>query len=253
MATFTTTAKYALRWLTGANLISDIDAGFQALAEDVDANVAGYSSGTLAALPAAGKAGRLYRTTDTGQWFADTGSAWVEVDLVGSRGKSIIATSESRTNTAYGMLTTPDRVQNVVLPTDGLILVAFQALWQQSIGGTAKAAIFLGANQLRFASTVSGTNQLAEAQMGSGSATDVPLFSYAGGLFGSAQSANAATDVTTGQIVGGEISSTAGVLGGGFCAIFAAAGTYDVSVQFKASSGSVTARNRKLWVRALTF
>src|SRR3954452_24168522 len=43
------------------------------------------------------------------------------------RGKSIIATTESRTNTAYGTLTTPDRVSSIVLPTDGLITIAYQA------------------------------------------------------------------------------------------------------------------------------
>jgi hypothetical protein len=43
--TFTTTALNALRWLPGGNLISDVDAGFQALAEDVDARLGahGYS------------------------------------------------------------------------------------------------------------------------------------------------------------------------------------------------------------------
>jgi hypothetical protein len=77
MATFTTTAKYALRWLTGGNLISDVDAGFQALAEDIDASMAGQASGTVGAMPAAGKAGRIYRATDTGEVFLDTGSAWI--------------------------------------------------------------------------------------------------------------------------------------------------------------------------------
>jgi hypothetical protein len=80
MATFTTTTKYALRWLTGTNLISDIDAGFQALAEDIDANMAGYTSGTQAARPAAGVAGRIYRATDLAGGVAlDTGTAWVSI------------------------------------------------------------------------------------------------------------------------------------------------------------------------------
>lgn len=80
MATFTDTAKYALSWLTGSNLISDIDLGFQTLAEDVDANMAGYAEGTFAGKPAAGKTGRIYRCTDTGQWLADTGAAWVDLN-----------------------------------------------------------------------------------------------------------------------------------------------------------------------------
>lgn len=39
---YNTTALNALRWLPGGNLISDIDAGFQALAEDVDARLGGH-------------------------------------------------------------------------------------------------------------------------------------------------------------------------------------------------------------------
>jgi hypothetical protein len=31
------------------------------------------------------------------------------------------------------------------------------------------------------------------------------------------------------------------------------AGTYDFSVRFKSSSGSVTAKNRKLWVASIGF
>jgi hypothetical protein len=78
MPTYSTSTKYALRRLLGSNIINDIDAGIAALADDVDSNMAGYAEGTLAGRPAAGKAGRNYRCTDTGQWFADTGTVWVE-------------------------------------------------------------------------------------------------------------------------------------------------------------------------------
>src|SRR5687768_6755972 len=43
------------------------------------------------------------------------------------RGKSIIAAEESTSSTSYTTLTQPDRVQNVELPTDGLIAVAYNA------------------------------------------------------------------------------------------------------------------------------
>lgn len=65
------------------------------------------------------------------------------------RGKSIIATEESRTNTSYGLLATPDRVQSVVLPTDGLLRVTFSALWKEASLGAARAAIFVGGSQLK--------------------------------------------------------------------------------------------------------
>jgi len=84
MATFTTTAKHALRWLTGANLVSDIDLGFQALAEDVDGKMAIVDSGSVGSLPTSspgtpGKLGRLYRATDTGQLFFDYGTGWIDI------------------------------------------------------------------------------------------------------------------------------------------------------------------------------
>jgi hypothetical protein len=42
----------------------------------------------------------------------------------------------------------PDQVTGVVLPTDGLIAVWFQAKWQTSVTIASSAAVFIGANQL---------------------------------------------------------------------------------------------------------
>ncbi len=83
MATFTTTTKWALRWLTGSNAVSDIDAGFQALAEDIDPKLTPFDQGALASRPdstpgSPGVAGRFYRATDTNQVFQDTGTDWNE-------------------------------------------------------------------------------------------------------------------------------------------------------------------------------
>lgn len=184
------------------------------------------------------------------------------------RGKSIIATSESRTNVAFGTLTTPDQVANLVLPTDGLIAVVYQATWQESVAQAARAAIFIGSNQLVAArdAVVAGPVTQA-AQTGSGTtAIDRPLFSGGGGLFGAnGGNTSIGADATTGQLVGA-VGGNAAVafqeIGGGLaatylapgaCYIFAAAGTYTVSVRFNASSGSVTVKNRKLWAWTLGF
>jgi microcystin-dependent protein len=81
MPTYVTTVKYALRCLTGANVISDVDAGIQALADDVDGKMATYSQGLLSARPPStagtpGIVGRMYGTTDIGLRFTDTGTGW---------------------------------------------------------------------------------------------------------------------------------------------------------------------------------
>jgi hypothetical protein len=172
-----------------------------------------------------------------------------------SSGKSIIAAEQSRTNAAYDYLGTPDKVTGIVMPTDGLLFVAFQALWKESVANAARAAIFLGANQLKarwesLGSAPPGGTQPevtpAEALIND-AGVDHPLATWSRGLTGGTSAGREQhSDVTTGQVVGNLDKE-------GVCAIFAAAGTYDVGVKFKASSGSVTAKERKLWVWSMDF
>lgn len=159
------------------------------------------------------------------------------------RGKSIIATEEARTNVAFGLLTTPDRVQNIVLPTDGLIVILYDAMIKSSGAATGSAAIFIGANQLK--TDQGGTTSAVQAVNTAGTDSYRHISTFSGGL---AASGGVWTgSVTTGQTVNNNTSASFG------CAVFAAAGTYDVSVQFKATSGSVTAKERKLWVWTVGF
>jgi hypothetical protein len=57
--------------------------------------------------------------------------------------------------------------------------------------------------------------------------------------------------VATGQALGGGGAANTGV--GGVCHVFAAAGTYSVNVQFRSTSGTITAKERKLWVYTLGY
>lgn len=175
---------------------------------------------------------------------------------LGFVGKSVIATSESRSNSSYGLLSTPDRVQNVVLPTDGWLQIGYHATWEESNAAAGEAAIFIGSNQLKIASSTATapivqsaiTNQAAAAK-------ETVLSTHTGGLVSIdvgdlPGNPDYGGDVTTGQVLGVHTSTDS--LGGPVI-VFAAAGTYTVSVQFKASTGSVTVKNRRLWVRALPF
>jgi len=179
---------------------------------------------------------------------------WTMSDKLGAkRGKSIITTEESRTNTAYGLMPTPDKV-NVVLPADGLIAVLYQGMWKESVNNTALATIFVGSNEVLMASKLLISPIAHPANLTAG-AGDVykPLCSWNGGLIGTGGNTNVYTgDVTTGQLVGVQSITTLDSVGGP-CYIFAAAGTYDVSIQYKSTSGSVTVKNRKLWAWALGF
>jgi hypothetical protein len=176
-----------------------------------------------------------------------------------SYGKSIIATQQTRENTVYGKLTTPDEV-TVVMPENGLIAVGFQATWESSVQSAGRAAIFIGTNQLKI--SVVGQPEAQAAPSGTAGWND--LVSSCGGLVSSRiAESTSSPPATTGQVLGAGVfgeenfrttigatgpPETAGKFAGGPCYIFAAAGTYTISVQFKTTSGSVIVKNRKLWV-----
>jgi hypothetical protein len=161
------------------------------------------------------------------------------------QGAKVIAAEESRANVAYGLMATPDRVPGVVMPQDGLLCVRYSALVKNSMAGTGAAAIFVGATQLRSA-VGGGAPDVFEFVWSSGANEYDWLFTVppgAGSLF--------YWGMRTG---GGDASRGAvPVAVGGSVEIEVPAGTYDVSVQFRSSSGSVTAKERKLWVWTMDF
>lgn len=194
-------------------------------------------------------------------------------------GKSVVATAQGRTNTAYGLLGTPDRVSGLVVPADGdWIFILFDALVKTSAGG-GRAAIFLDGtpgggslNQLKVTDLGSPGNPGNEAAVIASTLYE-RVVSDPIGLIASG-SAGGATDnlhVGTGTAIGiagrnaatipiaYEVSGSAqtrndpnpGV--GGICAVQVDAGTYDVSVQYKASSGTITAQQRRLAVWTKEF
>lgn len=77
--TFGTTTRNALRWLKGASLVSDVDEGFQLLAEDCDTKLVSWWEDTLAKRPAAGQPNRFFKATDINVIFHDTGTIWEPV------------------------------------------------------------------------------------------------------------------------------------------------------------------------------
>jgi hypothetical protein len=151
-----------------------------------------------------------------GRWYAPT----------------IIATEQERENVAFGKLTTADEVAGVVLPTNGLIVIGYLAKWKSSVAAAGRAAVFLGATQLKNAATAA----VQEAEP-SGTALRT-LSSFSQGL--TDQPGEAAFPTS------GAALAPNGT--GGVCYVFAEAGTYAISIQFKATSGKVAVKERKLWV-----
>lgn len=167
------------------------------------------------------------------------------------RGKSIISTEETTTSASYTLLTTPDRVSNVVLPTDGLIAIAFQGMWKETNNNTARAAIFIGATQMKGSLANTAAPNVLEAAINSTVNNYASIGSFGGGLTTATNTTAYTGDVTTGQVVGVNALTVAGTQG--VCYVFAAAGTYTVSVQYKTSAGTASVKNRKLWVWTQAF
>lgn len=149
---------------------------------------------------------------------------------------TVISKEESRESATYGVLPTPDEIKEVIVPENGVILVGYSAKFKSSVSSAGAAAIFLGANQLREYTTEPTT--IAAGTIGT---TFRNLTSSWRGLTTASAGEALGADVTTGQTIGSSLS-------GGLAAIFLAAGTYNVSVQFKSTTGKVVAKERRLWV-----
>lgn len=234
-----------------------------------------FFSGTLASRASVVTplvAGVVYHATDTGLYYVYDGASWSVGTSPTSRGATNVSTSQSVSSTSYTTLGTPDQVTGLVLPTNGQIVVSYQATWQSSVSDAARAAIFIGANQLKVAYAGTGSSSAvtqAAAMDDAGSANTPHILSTSPfGLISPTTGQSYTGDVATGQAVAlygatggpifaglefnGSVERPVALLAGA-CTIFAPAGTYTVSIQFKASSGSVTASNRHLWVEAKSF
>lgn len=162
------------------------------------------------------------------------------------RGVSAVDGFESTASTVYTTLATPDRVTDIVVPTDGILRIGFRALWYLGAPFAVNlgfAAIFIDGVQLQ----KHGANgyQAQEATFFGGTTATVfcRLHSSAEGI-----------QTTNNQLGGATIAlpqavpSTGNV--GGELLVRVPAGTYTVEVKYKDVSGThgVGVQSRRLWV-----
>lgn len=151
--------------------------------------------------------------------------------------RSFITTEQSRENPAFGKLATPDEAE-VTLEKEGIIGVAFQATWKPSLANDARAALFVDGVQLSLPNALEDALQEAGGQHDSEDEWG-SLFTTGEGLQ-SRSPGSGFTPAATGQIIGFK------ELGGGPVYIPAATGAHIISVEFRAVSGLVAVKNRKL-------
>ena len=147
-----------------------------------------------------------------------------------------IAKEESRESTTFGTLPTADLIKEVVVGEKGLLRIGYSARFKSNGSGTGKATIFLGANQLKFYTTE--PKAISVSTVGT---TYRHLSSSPAGLVTSTSGEAIGPDVTTGQLI-------AAATEGGMATLFVGAGTYEVSVQYRATAGNVSAKERRLFV-----
>lgn len=183
---------------------------------------------------------------------------------------TIIAGENTRTENTYATLSVADEITGLVVPKGGLVIVDYSAIVECEKAQKARAAIFLGNNQLKISTdgAVSGGTQAAVFG-GGGSNVGERLTTFPGGLICNAGNAGTYTphsDPTTGLAgavflnegvanieVEGAVTTILnagtldGVLGGLLVVRALAENTYTLSVRFKTSEGTLKAKERRLW------
>lgn len=163
------------------------------------------------------------------------------------RGVIDIPDVETTTSTTYTTLTTPDQIANIVVPSDGLIKIAYRALFKLTGATNAGAvAIFVGSNQVKFPAA----NAVPAVQEQSLAAA-ADNYSYlatrpTGDGWGNVDSGTSDSSLVT--------TGTAGDFNP--LMIEVAAGTYTVSIQWHVNAtagGTLSVKERKLWVWTLGF
>lgn len=147
-------------------------------------------------------------------------------DAKGLQGKwyepKIIATEQTRESTSFGTLSTADEITGVTVPEGGLLVITYTAQVKSSVSGAGRIQAYVGSTAV-----------------GSESTTFETSFARVSTEPGALNKAAATPTVTTGRVLQ---SLQVGEL---------AAGTYTVSIQYKATSGSITAKERSLRVHVL--
>lgn len=219
MPTYTTTAKHLLRKLSGTSLVSEIDDGFTALADDVDAKIPYRESKIIPGEESTASTSYVFLTTND------------KINGLVVPAKALIRVSYEALFRATIAVASSGNVGDIKL-------VLVQA------GTPIDVAV-------PFDNGVSGASGVAALQTG-GPLTSTLIGAVRTG--GSADPGNGNVWAGAGGGGGNAANSSPQFARGAFIEIEAAAGTYDVGVQVKARTGwTLFVKERKLRVEVVPF
>lgn len=176
----------------------------------------------------------------------------------------VIAGPHSTESTSYVFLTEEDKIEGIEVATGAIVMLLYDATWEDNSGAIARAAVFVGANQLK-AVAGNGAYSVVEARNNGLPNRKLPLLSHSIGLVGAETNGETEGEVppTTGvamaniekglYAVNGTNKEVAAPMPGNACFIrHLPAGTYAIGVKFKANTaGKVTARERRLIIATI--
>lgn len=165
--------RYALPSPNGDDPLINGDNVLRSLVDLLDTIIATAYKGTLAARPAAGKAGRFYWATDTSKLYHDTGTTWSTIGPLGlgtaadqalpgntpvptmlgfasfARTAMSVPIFPSSTPIVWDIEDDPDNWHapgsaNIIVPADGLYWAALSCEWSDPIGSGAEESRMLG-------------------------------------------------------------------------------------------------------------
>lgn len=167
------------------------------------------------------------------------------------RGASVITGTDTITSSSYAVMTTPDQVSSIFLPTDGLLVIAASMIWGAASSATPFAALFIGSNQLKIPITGAAP---AVQEVSSINGTNFQALSTSPtGLITTNFGASIDKGINTILAIAAKDAPQGTPKWGGFTIVEAASGTYDISVRFKAATGTVSAKQRSLYVYSIGF
>jgi hypothetical protein len=155
-----------------------------------------------------------------------------------------IDTEETTSSSSFTTLTTPDIVENIVVPEGGILFIHYQALWKSAVNGAnVFAAPFINGTQLNFG-VPGAVPTVQQAQDNKG----FWMFLYSSCNGGGLMSEGEGTGHSSFGASPLGLTNLAGV------PVIADAGTYDIDIRFKAAGGtSVSVKERKLAVYTQIF
>lgn len=159
-----------------------------------------------------------------------------------------ITAAESRTNVAFGVMTTPDRVSGITCPANSILVVNYWARFQNSVAGAGSATVVLNGTRVKVhdGGVAGGQADNISNSPGAAAVYNVLATTANNGVRVRSSGFGVNAPPATGMGMGQDITDSAG--GPFYIIVPNALSNATLEIQFKSTSGSITVADRHLMV-----